>query len=66
MDLANFTTTRRLPDPYTQPSLNELVKVLSVGNLRYPGGTKGNYFYIPNSTWSCVVRSCERWEGRYF
>ena len=38
--------------PYTQPSLNELVKALWVGNLRYPGGTKGNYFYIPNSTYA--------------
>ena len=38
--------------PYDTPSLQSVVRALWVGQLRYPGGTKANYFYIPNASYA--------------
>eukprot|EP00966_Prymnesium_polylepis_P030750 715734-Prymnesium_polylepis.3 len=36
---------------YHEPALIQLVQALRVGQLRYPGGTVANYWYMPNGTY---------------
>ena len=43
--------------PFDQPSLNELPKALWSGNLRFPGGTVANYYYMPNATFALPCAS---------